>query len=906
MAVLLATLSFPVLHCVAARLPRPTPHELAAIAATDGPRLWYHEEEFLRDPALRATPEHVVILHLARAPKHQRFIDHAIPYIFPETATYTFCLPKREPFLESFELVRVGSAAPVVQLKRSHKCQTREIVAGFYRLQVRHDGKNIGVDGEKAFIHVPRFKSGARIGSGLGGPQLGDTLSSFPSPCDSNSFNNPLFTFTTPDGMFVNPIFTANNKIQTTATAEVSFGWNICPDGSGNVTLENSLFGIVGYFSSSGPSNTDTTLYATKTPTPFSLTDLGNGQFTLAANFGGSLYPIILGTDHALHWADPGTPPTVFTIHLKYYLSGSPAPTLQPGEVALYRGCNYDTSAGTWDFTTPILNFASYTIFFTSIDNTFGSVKVGPQTQAVLFAGANSSGQEQIVAEDIPCLSNTPLGGGTASSLVITPYRTFLVATDTCLNCDLSGLDLSGLNLAGGRFQGSTFTGANLTNTILQSASLDNTNLTGANTILTNTNFLGSVVRCTNFSGADLSSATFQFSNIITPIVTTDFSCRVNLTDAAFNVNSFPLTQWRYFNLTGAKINNITGATLSTTASPLNLSGVILNQASLLQVQLDGANLSCASTASGSVCTQLIETSLTSASLKKVNLANAILQGAHLDFANLDGANLFSANLNQTQTTKVSATLQSVFLRNVNLAQADLTGASLKNANFYSTSPTSSCNSAAASGFLSCASAVNAHLNNAVFTGAYLDGVDFSGSTPQSADFSNSWLAGSHFTNTNLSQDPSTGKRTDFTGAMLQGATFTNATITGANFTSAIVDLTHSTGQILLAQLDTATHLAFPGYTVAQLCTVNGSFGQPCTPGCVKFATKQNTGLPGTNSTNVCPDSNIGTNADGSCSNAQWQNPKVPPPPLPPSCTLITNGNTIVTDTSDLNWIIAN
>lgn len=883
---------------------RPTPHEHAAIAASKGPRLWYHEEEFLRDPALRATPDHVVILHLARASKHRRFVDHAIPYFFAETATYTFCMPKEEPFLQDLELIREGSRKPVVTLKHgAKKCKTKEIAAGFYRLQVQHDGARIGPKGKKAFIHVPRLKGSARVGSQSGGLQVGETLSSFPSLCDSDSLNNPLFTFTTPDGMFVNPIFTSNNKIQTTATAEVSFGWSICPDGSGNVTLGNSLFG--GYFFASGPSNPDTALYAMKTPTPFSLTDLGNGQFTLAANFSGGLYPIVLGTDHALHWANPGTTPTVFTVQLKYYVDlSADTSSLQPGDVALYRGCNYDTSAGTWVFTTTVLNFASYTIFFTSADNMFGSVKIGPQTQAVLFAGANSSGQEQIVAGDIPCLSNTPLGAGTASSLLITPYRNFLVATDTCLNCDLSSLDLSGLNLAGGRFQGSTLTGANLAGANFQSASLDNANINGATTVLANTNLIGAVIRCTNFSGADLSSATFQFGGIVTPIVTTDFSCRADLTGATFNLNSFPLTQWRYFNLTGAKVNGVTGATLSTTASRLDLSGAILNHSVLPKVILDGANLGCASTASGPACAQLMETSLTSASLKKVNFVSALLQGAHLDSANLDGANLCSAKLNKSPTSNVSATLEGAFLRNVNLAQGDLTGAHLKYANFYSSSfTTTSCNPTGCGFTSSCASAVNATLTDADFSSAYLNGVDFSGAKAQDVDFSNAWLAQANFTNANLSQNPGTGNPTDFTGAWLQGATFSGTTnVTGANFTSALVDLTHSSGQPLLMYLDPATHIAFPGYTAAQTsCTINGSFAQPCTLGCVKFATKQNTRLPGSDSTNLCPDGLVGP-----CNTTQWQTPKVLPPSLPPSCALITNGGAIVTDTSDLNWIIAN
>ena len=41
-------------HRASGDVVRPTPHELAAIAAAEGQRLWFHEEEFLRNPALRA------------------------------------------------------------------------------------------------------------------------------------------------------------------------------------------------------------------------------------------------------------------------------------------------------------------------------------------------------------------------------------------------------------------------------------------------------------------------------------------------------------------------------------------------------------------------------------------------------------------------------------------------------------------------------------------------------------------------------------------------------------------------------------------------------------------------------------------------------------------------------------
>ncbi len=872
-------------HRAVGDVTRPTPHELAAIAAAEGERLWFHEEEFRRNPALRAAPHQIVILHLARAPKHQRFIDHVIPYIFLETSTYTFCIPKKEPFLQELTLIREGDTTPVVQVKQGHKCQTREIVAGFYRLQVRHDGKTIGPDGKKAFIHVPRFK-GIVLTKNSQGPQATSALlststaSSLPA-CDStNSLNNAYLMLTVANGQYISD-GSYGAKVSTQSTPPDALGgWYICPDGSGNYTIFQT--GGPTTFTASGPPSTDTSLYVNYPATPFKLTDLGNDQFTLAANFGGTLYPVVLGSDNVLHWAAQGTPPAVFTIALKYYPLTGVAQPLLPGEAALFQACNYDVSStGTWVFTTTFPNLGAFRAFGVTLDNTVASIKLGPQTITTLYANTNFGGIAQVVGKDIPCLNSTPLGVNTASSVQVTPARQFVASTDECQNCNLSGVDLSNLDLSGGQFPGSTFTGATLAYSSLQGATLDNANLDGADTILFGANFVSALLHCTNFSGADLSQATVLLSSI-KPIVTTDFSCRVDLTGAIFNLSSFPLTQWRYFNLTGATINGVTGATLSTSANPLDLSGAILNQTLLSQVHLDGANLGCASAASGPECTQLIETTLTSASLKKATLVDALLQGAHLDFANLDGANLCAAKLNESPTSQLSATLQGAFLRNINLSQADLTGAFLANVNFYSTSTPTSCAPSACGFTASCASAVNAKLNNTVFSGAYLDGVDFSGSTPQSVDFSNAWLAGSHFTNANLSQDPSTGKRTDFTQALLQGTTFTNATVTGANFTSATVDLTHSTGQTLLAQLNPATHIAFPGYTPWVGSTL----------GCVEFVTKQNTGLPGTNNSNLCPDG-----AGGPCSTTQWQSPKVPSPPLPTNCTF---------STTDLNWIIVN
>jgi uncharacterized protein YjbI with pentapeptide repeats len=944
----------------AAEIVHPTLHELDAIAAAAGSRLWYHEEEFARDPLLRAKPHQVVILHLEQGTKHGKSIRNTIPYLFPETAPYTFCVPKEDPHIRSLELVREGSHGVVVHVPRGAPCKTRTIAAGLYQLHVDHDGTDIPAEGVKAFIHVPRFKRPMLVGNEQSSRSTeallaADAQSSFPSCGDGPFFDNDArLLFTAPNGSYVIADFDSGRIVASDQTppSDYSGTWVICQDGSDNYNVIKPplVSGAPDFFFSTGPPNTDTSFYSEGEdntngyePTAFKLTDLGNGQFTLAANFGGMFYPIVVGADGALHWTTSGAP-TTFTIVLKYYEPGVAAQPLLPGEVALFQACDYDVSnTGTWVFNTSISDFEPFHIVNTSfsLDNTVASVKLGPLTIATLYANANFSGTAQVMTADTPCLSSTPLGVGTASALKIQSARDFIASTKTCQNCNLSGVDLSYLDLSGGDFTGSIFIGANLTNTNFQSTTMDHANLSsyGGAVILTNTDFRDARLHCTNLQDSQLRDAFFwdDITPPILPIITRDFSCRLALQYASLNVGTFPVSDWRYLILNHAVIHDGSGQTLSTISDPLDLSRAKLSGAHpLTYVGLAGANLSGADFTGTNLTgadlqavisvdpetktnvpavftsatlteanlqqanlvgarfqgaqlnsatledaildgANLTDANLTDTSLKGVTLTNALLQGADLNFTNLDGANLCAAKLNESPTSSLSATLQGAFLRNVNLAQADLTGASLVNANFYSSIATTTCLPAANCGPTSCASAVDATLNNAVFTGAYLNGVDFSGSTPQSVDFANAALVGANFTNANLSQDINTGKRTNFTGAFLQGATFTNANVTGTNFTSAYVDLTSTHGDTLLFQLDPATHIAFPGYQQEAGSTL----------GCVEFTSLDQTSLPGTNSGNLCPDGN-----PGPCSTTQWQSST--PPPLPTSCT---------TSTVDFNWI---
>jgi len=782
----------------------------------------------------RFTPDDVVMLHLTRGGQH---VERTVPFHFPRTRSFRFCIPKDEPYIRSVTVLRDENPAVVLRIPRGAPCVTRTLEAGFYRLVVDHDGTAVPPDGARAFVHVPRIKQGALTSEG--------TPSGF--TCNA-TYGDVHYTFTAPDGSYVNG---NSSSVYTRATPDDLYspgGWKICPDGLGNYTVGHS-FATTSYWTASGPPGTDTLIHSsTSGPgAKFKLVDLGSGQFTLSANFGGTLYPIVVSAG-ALHWATFGSP-AVFTIALVTQFGNSGSyPPLQAGEAGFHRDCGY-TPGPRVLFRRDVPDLAPFVSLFATLDNTFSSLRTGPQTATRFFADAGYGGASQVATADVSCLSG-PLQDA-ISSVEVLPDRELVAATKQCQSCNLSSVDLSGLDLSGGQFQNSTFTGANLTGTTFQSANLSGAHLGGADTMMTNTSFLGAVVRCTSFAGADLSTATFQLPQYgIKPVVTTDFSCRLDLTGATFGLSTFPLSQWRFADLTGAKID-LTGVTLSTDASPLDLSGAILDDHDFSGSTLDAANLGCAASGSGApVCTRLTRAIFDNASLRKANLAGALLNDAQLFQANLDGADLTGAQLR-------SATLDGAFLRNASLANADLTGAFLKYASFHG------------------GDAAGARLDSTTFTGAYLAGADFSGACAIAANFSGAYLPGASFDGARLRSDVTTGSSASFSKAFLQGASFSGADVENASFLSAYVNLT--SGGTLLVQLP-GDNVAFAGF--------QPSAG--ATPGCVSFPYATSTTTPTTDDSNTCP--NGGT---GPCTAAQWSTPYLAPPVLPAGCS---------TATADQSW----
>jgi uncharacterized protein YjbI with pentapeptide repeats len=845
------------------------PEGSSVAGSPSSPAPWVMEAELLANPNLRVTPSQVVVLDLARTGVGQARVRHEIPYRFEDTTTYHFCIPQGEQYIDSAELFEEGAAVPLVRVVPGADCVTRTIEPGLYRLVVEHDGRGISNTGKRAFIHVPRLKEEPPVLAGTA-PQESTSPGGLAS-CDA------LAVLTTADGLYLN----ASPEAPLYVTLKVGSlnlagdGWLVCPDANGAYEIyDASDYGNKPMYPAS---DGHILLGSVGDPAPpFDLVDLGDFQFlfSTAAFTNGQATPadpIVVGSDLTLQWTASGSS-LVYGIPIKYYLPGVEPPPPQMGEVELQHSC--DTSHGTWvvranlpkcEGVESCVHYDNGSIIEILNRTTTGVlVRPGPQTVASFYELPGYHGLKGNFGEDT-CVSDHRLDQ--FRSMKVTAARDFIIANDYCRNCNLTGIDLSGLDLTHGYFAGSTFTGANLTGTNLTLANLRDANLSGPDVQLTGAIFTDAVLENTNFRGADLSGATATS----TEGVRANFSTRPDLTGATIDVGTFLSSDWKYLNLTGAAIYNVQGATLSTTDSPVDFSGAILNSVDLDRALLDGGRFDCDSSEGHPVCTQLSNTNLNLTSLKKASFVDANLQGANLDFANLDSANLCSAKLNLSADLQKSASLQGAYLRNVNLYQADLTGANLTNSDFYSTNTSGICNGASC-GPTTCATAGDATLNSTTFSQAYLGGTDFSDASCKGVDFGRAFLLGANFTNVNLSVDNNTGRTTNFRQADLRGANLsTAASVTDANFDGALIDTKSASATVKLESGNTM----FAGFTP----------NPPSAAGCVQFTYPHASATPRTDNSNTCPNGST-----GACSaTAQW----VLPTPTP-GCSAI-----------DFNWGIA-
>jgi uncharacterized protein YjbI with pentapeptide repeats len=206
--------------------------------------------------------------------------------------------------------------------------------------------------------------------------------------------------------------------------------------------------------------------------------------------------------------------------------------------------------------------------------------------------------------------------------------------------------------------------------------------------------------------------------------------------------------------------------------SQLDLSGILLREASLWYARLEGANLSGAHLERAILRGAYLE----GANLSGAHLEGADLQGAHLEGANLSGAYLKKANLLKAHLEKASladARLEGAVLEEARLDWADLSGANLEKAYLMNA-------------YLDGANLSGAHLKEAQLEDISLEGAKLAkahleGANLQRANLQGATLQGAHLQQANLKYCDLSGVDTNLNKADLEGAKLYAANLFQAN-----------------------------------------------------------------------------------------------------------------------------
>jgi uncharacterized protein YjbI with pentapeptide repeats len=131
----------------------------------------YHEHEFSQNQGLRALPLHTVIVSL----EHSSHVPHeddtltagvdAIPYHYPATETYTFCMEDDNGEAHYMTMVD-AKGNEVVRVEAGGECITRTIEKGNYTKYLYHGGTG-GVDSKPKLVFIQSVKQEPGAGASI-------------------------------------------------------------------------------------------------------------------------------------------------------------------------------------------------------------------------------------------------------------------------------------------------------------------------------------------------------------------------------------------------------------------------------------------------------------------------------------------------------------------------------------------------------------------------------------------------------------------------------------------------------------------------------------------------------------------------------------------------------------------
>lgn len=506
---------------------RPTDARSPVIETLDRP--WLHEAELDANRALHATAGQTVVLDLegdggSDKRGSRRLKRNRLRLFVEEPGSYRFCIPAEEPHITRLTL-RSTSGWPGVR-PRAHirarpggTCDPVLLAAGSYQLDIVHDARRVGAEHRPAFV---RLAPAARLDSE-------DTTSQTDPLDDSLELAHMAFSYgglflsTNSDGvMRANASIVSESEIWVPAEADT--GFSLANPGAPILQLQRE------YDEDGGPCRG--VLFMGRTdcipaPVTFGFSDAQGADFRLTAwspnlesgtgrvdtsdpvNEGFAVYnessggALFTATMRALACTQPSCDPSRLT--------------LQSGEVALYDSCSFDGVA--FVYADDVEDFSVYDQA-ASQDDAIGdqaarAIRVGPATVVTLYTEADFGGEAVRVTDDIQCLDDVIDG---VSSMKVEPGRAYVVGSNACPSCDLTGIDLSGLDLAGADFRDANLSDSKLDGSSLLGANLDGAKLNSSS--LVGTDFLDTSLVCTDLGGNDLTTATFGVESTPITVVT--------------------------------------------------------------------------------------------------------------------------------------------------------------------------------------------------------------------------------------------------------------------------------------------------------------------------------------------------------------------------------------------------
>ena len=356
----------------------------------------------------------------------------------------------------------------------------------------------------------------------------------------------------------------------------------------------------------------------------------------------------------------------------------------------------------------------------------------------------------------------------------------WLIFSNGCIACDLSGLSLDKVDLSGAwlhqaDLSHASLKGANLSNvqalqTVFKSAYLEGADLHDAD--LSGATFdstgpveddSGQVYAAADLSGANLTGAILKQTILTGATLTNATLAKVTAEGADFTGVSAAEAKFqdaKFLNQTILRNAILTNATLTgVSAAGIDFTGISAAGADFQNATLTSAVLTSAT--------------LSRARFDKADLRGANLQNASLDEAWLPEADLRGAFLNRERALQ-GAFLDEAYMYNAKLNNADLTGVSMRGAKFYGLQ----------------ALAQSARFDLARLDGAVLSGANFTQASFLSATLDGAACVNCQFNNAVLGATASDfSDAASFVGTDVRGADFTNATVDGCRFTDALVSL---------------------------------------------------------------------------------------------------------------------